>query len=45
VSLVHGLHELHEDGDVLLKVDVGRQLVEVQLDPSKIDTQLVLFKR
>jgi hypothetical protein len=30
---VHGLHELHEDGDVLLQVDVSRQLVEVQLDP------------
>ena len=27
------VHELHEDGDILLEVDVGGQLVEVQLNP------------
>ncbi len=41
---MHGLHELHEDGNVLLQVDVRRQLIEVQLDPSKL-TQIISFKR
>jgi glyoxylate carboligase len=32
--LMGRIQELHEDGDVLLDVDVGRQLVEIQLDPD-----------
>ena len=34
--LVRSVHELEEDGDVLLLVDVGGELVEVQLNPAHL---------
>jgi hypothetical protein len=31
---MQGVHELHEDGDVLPHVDVGGELVEIELNPK-----------